>query len=191
MRFVVVAGLALVVLSVVYKNSRFGVETPSYELLRQDGPFEIREYPSMVLVATPLESEDITEGTSFMRLFRYISGSNETERKISMTTPVMTSRENTSPRMSFIVPEGVADDGAPQPLADDVALEKFDGGRFAVYRYSGRWERAQFEEAASKLREWVREQNLEASSAPIAANYDPPYTPLFLRRNEVLIRVDS
>lgn len=41
----------------------------------------------MVVVETALVSPDVAEGTSFMRLFRYISGSNEAEQKIANYDP--------------------------------------------------------------------------------------------------------
>lgn len=188
----VLAGLVLAAVTFwLYQNSRFGVESPPYEVLATDGPFEIREYPSLVLVETPMVSPDVTEGSSFMRLFGYISGSNEADQKISMTTPVMTSQNNGRRLMSFIVPEEVATDGAPEPLAEDVAIGALEGGRFAAYRFGGSWDRAQAEDAATKLGAWIRQRGLDASGSPIVANYDPPFMPPFLRRNEILIRLDS
>tara|TARA_B100001939_G_C16753876_1_gene535253 strand:- start:619 stop:771 length:153 start_codon:yes stop_codon:yes gene_type:complete len=41
----------------------------------------------------------------------------------------------------------------------------------------------------SKLREWIKENNLVITGDPIEAFYDPPWTPGFLRRNELLIPV--
>lgn len=175
----------------VYKNSRLGVASPEYRVVESDGPFEIRDYPDMVVVGTPMADADPTEGTSFMRLFRYISGSNEAEQKISMTTPVMTSQKDGGLQMSFIVPEDVADGGAPLPTADAVVLETVPGGRFASVRFSGRWTDERFEEAAAELEKWLESRDLRPAGLPIIANYDPPFTPPMLRRNEVWIRLDS
>jgi DNA gyrase inhibitor GyrI len=181
--------VALAAVVFVYKNSRFGVASPEYEVIHRDGDFEIREYPPMVVVETPMAGPDVAEGTSFMRLFRYISGSNETEQTISMTTPVVTSQENGQRRMSFIVPEGVAADGAPRPTSEDVEVHTLAGGPFAAYRFSGRWSPSKFDDAARKLEQWLQERELEALGSPMIANYDPPFTPPFLRRNEVWIRL--
>ena len=187
----VVALAALAISSLVYKNSRFGVASPEYRVVESDGPFEIRDYPAMTVVGTPMADADMTNSSSFMRLFRYISGSNETEQKISMTTPVMTSQENGRFQMSFIVPEKVAADGAPRPTAGDVELETLPGGRFAAFRFSGRWTQTKFKEATAKLEQWLEGRELKSAGHPIIANYDPPFTPPRLRRNEVWIRLES
>ena len=43
--------------------------------------------------------------------------------------------------------------------------------------------------ALEKLRAWLATQNLTPRGEPLFAYYDPPWTPVFLRRNEVLIPV--
>ena len=185
-----VSGIVLALaLLFAYRNSRFGVDSPAYRILEASGPFEIREYPSMVLVGTPMGSRDINESSSFMTLFRYISGANEERQKIAMTTPVLRTSESDGTRMSFIVPDEVAASGAPEPTSNDVALETLSAGRYASYRFGGGWEERRTAEAVSRLRDWLRARGVESSAPPVFAYYDPPMMPWFLRRNEVLIRL--
>jgi hypothetical protein len=39
----------------------------------------------------------------------------------------------------------------------------------------------------SDLEAWMRERGLVAEGEPVWARYNPPFTPWFLRRNEILI----
>jgi hypothetical protein len=122
--FLIIAGILLVAVSVAaFKFSRIGLETPDYRVVEKDGAFEIREYPTMLVVSTPMENPDPQEGTSFMRLFRYISGDNEGEQKIAMTTPVFTSQEDGDRHMSFVVPKEIAEKGAPDAESELVEMQ--------------------------------------------------------------------
>ncbi|HCN81536.1 MAG TPA: SOUL heme-binding protein, partial [Verrucomicrobiales bacterium] len=38
---------------------------------------------------------------------------------------------------------------------------------------------------------WIDEQNLTLMSVMEKASYDPPFTPPFMRRNEILVRIDE
>ena len=185
--FLIVSGLLIA----GYKFSRFGVESPEYTVVKNDGDFEIRNYPEMVIVTTPMADPRPDEGTSFMRLFRYISGSNEAEEKIAMTTPVLTTEEDGERYMSFIVPQNVAAEGAPASMSDLVNVQSMSGGKYAVYRFDGSWNMDTFEMAKVRLAEWLASQNLTPIGEPVIANYDPPYTPSFLKRNEIMVPLKS
>ncbi len=174
-----------------YKYSRAGYESAPYEVVSSDGDFEIRDYPSIVLASTPMDRPDPEESSAFMRLFGYITGSNESGEKISMTTPVFMTGSGDEGRMSFVLPQAVAERGAPEATNTEVKIETMNGGRFAAYRFSGSWNLARFEAAKEKLLAWVAQQGLEPAGEPQTANYDPPFTPPMLRRNEVLVRLQQ
>jgi len=54
-------------------------------------------------------------------------------------------------------------------------------------RYSGTWSRRGYEKHLARLRAWMTEHDLDSAGAPVWARYNAPFTPWFLRRNEVLI----
>ena len=187
---IIVSAVAVSVATLsAYKLSRVGYESPQYIEVVKDGPFEIRDYPALTLVSTPRPGLNPQESSSFMKLFRYISGGNQRSEKIAMTTPVITTRNNSKWRMSFVVPALVAEKGAPQPTDKEVQLETMPGGRFAVYRFSGVWDPMKFDEAKKKLARWMEQKELRPIAGPQIANYDPPFTPAMLRRNEILVRI--
>ena len=159
-------------------------ESPAYTVVQKDGSFEIRDYPELTLVSTPMQKRG--EDGSFMKLFRFIQGRNDRSEKISMTTPVlMTGTE--AGTMSFVIPKEVAKRGAPAPSNPDLTVSIKPAGRYAVYRFSGSSKPAPSEAAALKLQAWTAAHQLTVEGTPLFAYYNPPWTPGFLRRNEVLI----
>lgn len=158
-------------------------ETPEFSVLVRDAEYEVRDYPALALVRT--ESGD----GDFMRLFRYISGGNEAEMKIAMTSPVLVSHGGDKKGMSFIMPAEVATAKVPAPKDGAVVADSLPGGHFAVYRFSGGRNRANEEDALAKLRAWMEKRQLQATGDPLFAYYDPPWIPPFLRRNEAMLRI--
>ena len=144
-------------------------ESPNYCVVSSDGAFEIRDYPQLTLVSTPMQHRG--EDGSFMKLFRFIQGRND--------------RAGT---MSFVLPQAVAQHGVPTPSNSDVTLSTIPPTRYAAYRFSGSNNPASSEVAAKKLVAWVKSHHVEMLGSPLFAYYNPPWTPGFLRRNEVLIR---
>ncbi|WP_407652730.1 SOUL family heme-binding protein [Aporhodopirellula aestuarii] len=195
--FSVVAGLLLVGTLTWNLTARAAYESAEYKVIESDGDFEIREYPDLILAATTAKLDAQGRDGSFMKLFRYISGANDSEQKISMTTPVFMEKDQTDAesRMGFVMPKEVAVEGVPTPTGEGVAIRKRAGGRFAVYRFSGRLDEKLAKESETKLREWMKTKGLTAapdspgSSNIESAAYDPPFTPGPLRRNEILIRL--
>jgi DNA gyrase inhibitor GyrI len=128
---------------------------------------------------------------SFMRLFRYIRGANDYEQKVAMTTPVFMEPEahEDHGQMGFVIPKKVTEQRVPQPSNDNVQIRKRAGGRFAVFRFSGRISNETIAKAEEELRAWMNRKTLVGDGDAEFAGYDPPWTPGPLRRNEVLIRL--
>lgn len=163
---------------------RAGYASAPYRVERSDGRFEVRVYPDLTFVETPMQGED----GSFMRLFHYISGQNAAYEKIAMTTPVFMAR-GSNETMAFVLPENMRVSRAPTPAAKEVAVRTFPGGRFAVYRFSGRINRGTEAKALAQLDDWITGQKLAGQGDPVYGYFDPPWTPPFFRRNEVMRRL--
>ncbi|EMB15506.1 SOUL family heme-binding protein [Rhodopirellula europaea] len=203
-KIMTVATIAILVTGGVFllsRTTRAGYESAEYKVIESDGEFEIREYPDLMLVATKTKIDAQGRDGSFMKLFRYISGANEAEQKISMTTPVFMENDqaDSEVQMGFVMPKEVAVEGVPSPTGPDVDVRKRTGGRFAVIRFPGKLDKKLAKESEAKLRAWMKSKGLTAAineddesnktSGVEAASYDPPFTPAALRRNEVLIRL--
>ncbi|QDV50651.1 SOUL heme-binding protein [Gimesia fumaroli] len=174
-------------------TARSAYESAAYTVVESAGPFEIREYPDLMLVITDSKAQPANKDKRFMKLFRYIQGANQQEQKVSMTTPVFMDpeTENASGKMAFVIPKKTAAEGIPVPTGDNVRIQKRQGGRFAVYRFNGRLNKETTIKAEQKLRSWIKEKGLTQTDNMEAAGYDPPWTPGPLRRNEILIRLEQ
>ncbi len=170
-------------------TSRAATETPAYKVVRTDGNFEIRDYPALTVATTAMEHEEMNGG--FGKLFRFISGRNEGSEKIAMTSPVLIDTTKDKKTMSFIMPRKAVEKGVPKPSGETVTLGKVPAARFAVLRFGGGRTAENERAAIDQLRARLDAGKLAGKGAPTFAYYDPPWTPTFMRRNEVMIRIDK
>ena len=172
-------------------TARGAYESAQYTVLVADGPFETRQYPELMIATTDMRFKSQGGDGSFMRLFGYISGANDQQQKIAMTTPVFMEGDSVDApgQMGFVIPKKIVERRIPTPSSDSVQIRSRPGGRFAVIRFAGRITPESFGEAEKKLREWMKKKELVGDGEAEFAGYDPPWTPGPLRRNEVLIRL--
>ncbi len=170
--------------------TRGGYESAPYAVARTSGKFTVRDYPALQVVETPMASSNGSDG-SFMRLFRFITGANEAKQKIAMTTPVFMSGSDSNATMSFVLPSTLKADTVPKPSDATVTVRELPAGRFAVLRFSGSRSAKHDAAALGRLRAWMQAEGLKELSPPVYGYFDPPWTPGFLRRNEVMLRTDS
>jgi hypothetical protein len=171
--------------------TRAGYESASYKAVRSDGKFQVRDYPALTIVETPLGGSRSGDDGSFMRLFRFITGSNEAKEKISMTTPVFMSGSGSNATMAFVMPAKLAGTQVPKPTDGSLRVRELNPGRFVVLRFSGGRNAKNESETPARLKAWMEAQGFRTVSAPIYGYFDPPWTPGFLRRNEVMLRTDA
>jgi DNA gyrase inhibitor GyrI len=169
--------------------TRAGYESAPYRVVRGSGKFELRDYPALGVVETRMAHGRNGSDGSFKRLFQFISGGNEANQKIAMTTPVFVSGNETNGTMAFVMPAKMKSGDVPKPSDGNVIVRELAAGRFAVLRYSGGRGGSSEAKALQRLRAWIKSEGLKEVSSPIYGYFDPPWTPAFLRRNEVMIRV--
>lgn len=174
-------GLAAVATGVACTATRADSETAPYRVVRTEGDFEVREYPTLTIVQTPTQDAD----NGFMRLFRYIDGQNAATQKIAMTTPVYM----TTNSMAFVMPKTMNAEEVPQPKNAEVAVSSIAAGKFAVMRFTGSRNTGNETNAMAKLTAWMQREKLTPTGEPIFGYFDPPWTPPFMRRNEVMLRL--
>ena len=80
-------------------------ETQNYELVKVIDNFEIRFYPSAL-------KAKVTSDRNFSKLFRYISGNNDNNEKIAMTSPVYMTSNGDENTMEFVLPSKYSIDNA-------------------------------------------------------------------------------
>jgi len=190
--------------AVLTSSTAMAIEEPSFKMLEQDGSFELREYAPYVVAETRVEAAFEDAGSiAFQRLFRYISGNNVAQQKIAMTAPVTQSRGEkiamTAPvsqvadgrafLVAFTLPSTYTLATAPRPQDPTVQIRAIPAQLIACWRYSGRWTASNYRDNEALLRERIKARGLITRGEPVLARYNPPFTPWFMRRNEVLIPV--
>lgn len=180
-------------------------EEAEYRVLLQEDAFEIREYAPSI-VAEVIVNGDFEDASSaaFRKLFNYISGDNTRRDKIAMTAPVSQKSEPekiamTSPvgqrasgqgwAVSFMMPASYTIETIPVPDDPAVVLREVPAYRAAAVRYSGGWSEERYEKHLVLFQEWIEQSSLEVVGEPVWARYNAPFTPWFMRRNEILVEL--
>lgn len=197
--------VAAVSVAVIAGGCAVTVEQAKYKVINKDRKCEIRDYESHVLAETVVDTSLEDAGNvAFGRLFSYISGKNKSRSKIAMTAPVSQAAEPekiemTSPvvqqsakggwAVSFTMPASYTMETVPLPDDPAVKLRLVPACRMAAIRYSGTWSEKRYLRYLDELNKWIKEKGFTVLDKPVWARYNPPFTPWFLRRNEILIPV--
>ena len=174
------------VLSLIIAFKVMAYEEANYEVVKQNKVYEIRKYSDRLAI----EAITSNEGSSFRKLFNYISGNNENKEEISMTTPVTQVEKKGNMTMQFYLPSRFNKENIPSPSNPDVKILNIKGGYYAVIRYSGRASDKNFIKHKSILENELKKDNMIILSPPIKATYDGPFTLPMNRRNEAMFEIN-
>ena len=168
-----------------------------YEVIRELGPVEIRKYPELTL-ATVFDASD---NLAFSILFQYISGNNEPNQSIAMTAPVISMRPGgdkiamTAPvisgkgSFSFVLPSAYDQQNAPRPRDPAINIERVSARVLAVIKFSGRAHEHDLHSEEKILLDTLARSKIKSIGGPFLMRYNAPFTPGFLRHNELAIEI--
>ncbi len=181
------------------------IEEPDHEVIRSFDNVELRQYAPYVVAEVVLDASPEDAGNqAFPILAGYIFGKNKGEKKFAMTAPVTQTAapmrmDMTAPvtqaatadgmRVQFVLPKGVTLATAPEPIDPRVQLREVPAGTWAVIRYSGTWSQANYLEHLGELKATLQAAGVATQGEPVLARYNAPFTPWFLRRNEIWLAV--
>jgi len=200
---IIIAILFLVWVAYGYLASQS--KEPKYTVLEKKDGYEIREY-SPYIEARVTVSGTYREAMSsgFRILAGYIFGGNTTKQSIAMTTPVTerqsesiamttpvseTVIENNNRVVAFVMPEGYTLATLPTPNDERIEIVEVPAHTSAVVRYSGYNNTEKVTHTKEKLLEYLKRDGVVVVGVPRGAGYNPPSTPSFMRRNEVLVDI--
>jgi hypothetical protein len=187
-------------------GSAMATEEPTYTVTLKEGNFELRDYPAMVAAEVSV-SGDRSEASSegFKLLAGYIFGGNTRKQsiamtapviqasteseKIAMTAPVLQAGQSGSWSVRFLMPGSYTLDTLPKPNDARVRLLPVPAARMAVVQFSGLAREDDIVAQTGLLNTFVSSHKLQALGAPTLARYNPPWTPWFMRRNEIMLAV--
>ncbi|MGB7302330.1 MAG: heme-binding protein [Burkholderiaceae bacterium] len=189
----------------------FGAEEPAFESVTKDESFEMRDYPPLIVAQVKVPGDQKEAGNrGFRKLAGYIFGGNRSADKIAMTAPVsqVPSKPSddsgekiamTAPvsqleqadgwLVRFTMPPGYTLQTLPVPNDGDVKLIEMPAARYAVLKFSGNARESLVQEKMRELISLTRERKLSVIGDVTLAQYNPPWMPGFLRRNEVMVEI--
>lgn len=181
------------------------IEEPDYTVARRFDHVELRQYAPYVVAEVVLDVPAEDAGSqAFPILAGYIFGKNKGEKKLAMTAPVtqtaapvrmaMTAPVTQSAvaggtRVQFVLPKGVTLATAPEPTDPRVHLREMPATTWAVIRYSRTWSQSNDLEHLGQLKAALAAAGVATEGEPVLARYNAPFTPWFLRRNEIWLAV--
>lgn len=168
-------------------------ETTPYEVIKRLEDVEVRQYPKLLLATVGHHNDD----SAFRHLFSYITGDNKSNHRIAMRTPVIAPEkiEMTAPvisdewSMSFVLPPRYTLATAPEPMDDHVKIHEVPARKVAIIPFKGRAGERSVQEETSMLMKGLKKNNITPIGEPFLMRYNSPFTPGFLRRNEVGIEI--
>ena len=163
-------------------------EEPTWVLLDTQDDVELRQYEPVVQARTPTPAGS-KSSSGFRTLAGYIFGGNARKQEIAMTAPVEKTLAEDNNYMAFTMPEQHSRDTLPEPDDSGVTLHEVPARTVAVIKFSG-WAREQVvQEKVQNLLATLSSHGIEPQSEPSLAQYNPPWTPPWKRRNEVMVEI--
>ena len=184
------------------------LEEPKYSVLKEYENFEIRNYDSYLVAEVDIEgSYNKTGNEAFRILAGYIFGDNQSSIKMNMTAPVESEAIQPSERMNmtapvfsnknvngytyrFVMESKYTQETLPVPNNSKIRITEIKDRVMAVISFSGRWSQKNFEKHEQILVNDLKNEGIGVASEAIYARYNAPFTPWFLRRNEIMFEIE-
>lgn len=190
------------------------IEQPTYSVVQSNDVYEIRKYEPYIVAEVVVPGPESEAGNqAFSLLGGYIFGKNKGERKLEMTAPVVqtpvgasastpvasTKIDMTAPvvqtpttngfLVQFMMPSAYTLATLPEPLDSKVKLRQVEGKTVAAHRYSGSWSQSNYDEHLGILKEALVKAGVKTQGEPLYSRYNAPFTPWFLRKNEIWLNI--
>jgi len=200
-------GLVLLMVVAGLASSAMAVEEPAFKEVLHEGDFELRDYPALVAAEVTVAGDQKEAASKGFRLLAgYIFGANKRRQSIAMTAPVAQQAASEKIAMTapvaqtrsaagtwvvrFTMPSAWSLQSLPVPDDARVTLRNIEPARFAVLRFSGLAQPGDVEARSNELLALVKSHRLHPIGSVSLAQYNPPWTLWFMRRNEVMLEVD-
>lgn len=166
-------------------------EKQKFKLVSTYKDFEIRFYPSATLATITSNAKTYKDLSSpgFRKLAGYIFGGNESNTKISMTSPVQMDINDTVSTMSFVMPASYKKENLPKPNDPNVRIMNTEDEYVAVIRFGGYASDKDLKYYTEKLQNLLKENGITPHGNYRFLGYNPPFQ-IIGRRNEVIVAVD-
>jgi hypothetical protein len=174
-RFLIVLTVAAVVFCGALVTTAMALEEPEYTVVERHDDWELRRYEPYLVAETQVNGDLRQSGNAAFRVLAgYIFGDNDASTKMAMTAPVLSeSIDDGEYRYQFVMERAYDLESLPVPNSGRVEIREIPPRLMA---------------ATTFLRS-LDEEGFTPKDDPLLARYNPPITPWFLRRNEILVEV--
>lgn len=189
MKYFIIMYLIITSLSLSFMASA-KTEEQKFRIVHSEKEFEIRFYPESVLATVYTDARTYRELAypGFRKLAGYIFGGNNSDIKISMTSPVHMEFSNNASSMSFVMPSSFSEETLPTPNDPAVKIEKTKDTYMAAIKFGGYASDSKIREYSEKLKKLLDEKEISWYGNSRYLGYNPPFQ-LFGRKNEIIVPV--
>ena len=182
--------LLFTIVQIFALQSRTGIESYPYTTTKTYQDFEIRNYEASLFTSVKLSTNDYkaASGRGFSILAGYIFGGNDKQEKISMTSPVAMSLED-SMTMMFMVPKDLKKENLPKPNQSSIEFRDEPAKTVAAISFSGWANSDKIEKYRSKLTKSLDKEGIAYTNRFYFLGYNPPYD-VIGRKNEVIVELN-
>lgn len=184
------------------------LEEPAYTVIEKRDGYEIRDYQSYIVAEVDVEWDMQTAmNAGFRQLAWYIFGGNTMKTSVKMTVPVMdtnkwssesikmtvpvldTSSDTGKRIVAFTMPSKYTLDTLPKPDNTNIRFRVVEQSRRAVLTYTLYTTEERVTEKKNLLLSLLTRDGIQVQWEITSAQYNPPLSFPFLRRNEVMIEI--
>ena len=181
--------IGFIVVQLFALNSQRNIETYEYVVNKKYDTFELRSYEATLFTSVKLSTKGYNNSSSrgFSILAEYIFGGNEKNQKISMTSPVTMSLED-SMTMMFMVPKKLKKEMLPKPNQSLIEFIEEPAKNVAAITFTGWANDKKIEKFKQELKSALNSKGIPYSDRFYFLGYNAPYE-FFNRKNEVIVEL--
>ena len=110
--------------------------------------------------------------------------------RMNMTAPVFSNKNVNGYTYRFVMESKYTQETLPVPNNSKIRITEIKDRVMAVISFSGRWSQKNFEKHEQILVNDLKNEGIGVASEAIYARYNAPFTPWFLRRNEIMFEIE-
>lgn len=181
--------LAFLAVQIYAFKSQQDIETYPYTVIKTYNDFETRSYEATLFTSVKLTTKGYKNSSSkgFSILAGYIFGKNDRNEKISMTSPVSMSLED-SMTMMFMVPRKFDKDMLPTPDQSNIEFREEPAKTVAAISFSGWADDKKIEDHKQQLIAALEAEGIAYTNHFYFLGYNAPFE-VFNRKNEVIVEL--
>ena len=167
------------------------LEEPKYAVLAEAASYELRDYEPYLVAEVDVRGQS-ADSRGFRTLAGYIFGDNQSSEKMQMTAPVESHVADDSDEITyaFVMESKYTVDTLPAPNNEKIRIREKPRRVVAAMRFSGRWTEKNVNRHKQQFLAELAADGIEPLGNVELARYNSPFTPWFLRRNELIVPIN-